>query len=371
VGTGALTPTTLAGSALWRETGWSEIPAGRRRGAAGEIRLSANENALGISQEARRAIVEGIDDANRYPFAAKTALARTLADRHGVAPESVLLTNGSTEMIQVVVQALRTQDLHVVVADPTFEDILEFAEPQASRVVKVPLRADFAHDLEAMERAADEAPGPVLVYVCNPNNPTGTLTSSEGVDAWIGRAPDNVYFLVDEAYFEFVEDAGYHSALRWIADNPRVVVARTFSKVHGMAGMRLGYGVAHPRLMARLRPWAPTTNTNQLALVAAAASLEDGGHVRRSLDSNREARAILVEALGELGLSHLPSHTNFVMHEITGDLGAYRNRMRESGFLVGRPFPPLTGHNRLSLGTPEEMVAFVETLREFRTRGWV
>jgi histidinol-phosphate aminotransferase len=338
---------------------------------AGEIRLSANENALGIAPSARQAIIDGIVDANRYPFGAKTALRRELAARHEVAPESILLTNGSTEMIQVVVQALRTPELHVVVADPTFEDILEFAEPQASQVVKVPLRDDFAHDLSAMERAASRAPGPVLVYVCNPNNPTGTLTPSGAVDQWIARAPENVYFLVDEAYYEFVEDPGYHSALPWIAENPRVVVARTFSKVHGMAGMRLGYGIAHPELMSRMRPWAPSTNTNQLALVAATASLEDEGHVSRSLEANREARQILVEALDELGLEHLPSHTNFVMHEISGDLGPYRNRMRESGFLVGRPFPPLTGHNRLSLGLPEEMVAFVETLREFRTRGWV
>ena len=138
MGAGALAPSALAGAGRWAETGWTDIPVGRPRGAAGEIRLSANENALGISPAARQAIIDGIGSANRYPFAAKMSLGRTLAERHGLEPESVLLTNGSTEMIQVVVQALRTPDLRVVVADPTFEDILEFAEPQASEVVKVP-----------------------------------------------------------------------------------------------------------------------------------------------------------------------------------------------------------------------------------------
>lgn len=371
MGAGALAPSAVAGAGRWAETGWKDIPVGRARGAAGEIRLSANENALGISPAARQAIIDGIGSANRYPFAAKMSLGRTLAERHGVEPESVLLTNGSTEMIQVVVQALRTPDLRVVVADPTFEDILEFAEPQASEVVKVPLLPDRAHDLDAMERVASEGSAPILAYVCNPNNPTGTLTPSADVDRWIASAPENVFFLIDEAYFEFVESDGYHSALSWIHENPRVVLARTFSKVHGMAGMRLGYGVAHPDFMAQLRPWAPTTNTNQLALVAAAASLDDPDHVRRSLDANTEAKTILTDTLDELGLAHLPSHTNFVMHEIKGDLTLYRNRMRESGFLVGRPFPPFTEHNRLSLGLPEEMTAFVETLRGFRDRGWV
>jgi histidinol-phosphate aminotransferase len=338
---------------------------------ADPIRLSANENGLGLSPKAREAVIAGIPGANRYPFAGKESLAEKLADRHGVERDAILLTNGSTELIQVVVQALRTPALQVVLADPTFEDLLEFAVPQDTPVVKVPLTQDYAHDLQAMERATLAHTGPSLVYICNPNNPTGTLTSSAAVDAWISRAPENVFFLVDEAYFEYVEDSDYHSCERWTKANPRVVVARTFSKVHGMAGMRLGYGIAHPDTMAWLRPWAPGTNTNHLALVAGSASLDDPGHVTHSLRSNGESRAIVLDVLEELGLSHLPSHTNFIMHEIRSDLREYRSRMEDAGFLVGRPFPPLLGHNRLSLGLPEEMEAFAATLRDFRTHGWI
>jgi histidinol-phosphate aminotransferase len=150
-----------------------------------------------------------------------------------------------------------------------------------------------------------------------------------------------------------------------------VVVVRTFSKIYGMAGMRLGYGVAHPDTVRHLEQFAADTNTNELALRAGLASLHDSGLVTRGVQSNARAAAILGECLDELGLEALPSHTNFVMHRINGDLRAYINRMAEHNIQVGRPFPPMLSYNRVSLGLPEEMERFAETLREFRSNGWV
>jgi histidinol-phosphate aminotransferase len=210
-----------------------------------------------------------------------------------------------------------------------------------------------------------------MVFVCNPNNPTGTLTPCDEVEAWIAAADERVTFVVDEAYFEFAQDPRYRSAAPLIASRPNLVVVRTFSKIHAMAGLRLGYALAQPATIQRLRLFSCGNNANELALVAGRVSLGDNEFHERTLASNREARAILVDALDSLGLTHLPSHTNFVMHQIRGELTEYIARMREAGFQVGRPFPPMLDHSRVSLGLPSEMERFVEALRGFRARSWV
>jgi histidinol-phosphate aminotransferase len=157
--------------------------------------------------------------------------------------------------------------------------------------------------------------------------------------------------------------------LAW--ENPNVVVARTFSKVYGMAGLRLGYGIAHPETARALQAFAAGTNCNHLALVAGLAALRDGDWVEKSILANLESRQIAYRVLDELGLEYLPSHTNFVMHRISGDLRQYINRMREEGIRVGRPFPPMLDFNRCSFGLSEEMERFAETLRGFRRKGWI
>ncbi len=258
-----------------------------------------------------------------------------------------------------------------MLAEPTYEDAPWYAGPFDIRLAKVPLASDYAHDLERMREAAHAATGPVLVYLCNPNNPTGTLTPSAAIDAWIESAPENMYFLVDEAYYDYVRDTRYWSAVKWVPERPNVIVARTFSKVYGMAGIRLGYAMTHPETAQRVRRFRVRNNANHFAIVAGLASLQDAAFVRQSLEVNERGKAILYGTLEDLGLEYLPTHTNFVMHRISGELQAYRRRMRELGIWVGRPFPPMLDHCRLSIGTPAEMETFAEVLRSFRNEGWV
>ncbi len=334
------------------------------------IRLSSNENPLGLSDAARRAIAEGLDQANRYPGEWRTRLIAALAAKHQVKPEQIVLGNGSTEVLQMLVQA-GGPDVTVIVADPTFEDVPRYAERIGVRVEKVPLAAGYTHDLGRMKEIAERAGGPVLVYVCNPNNPTGTVTPSAEVDRWIESAPERVTFAVDEAYFEFADDPSYWSAQKWIETHPNVVVVRTFSKIYAMAGMRLGYAIAHPTGAARLERFAAGNNANQLALAAGLASLGDDGFAQKSLAVNREGKQMLAHCLEELGLEYLPSQANFMMHRIQGELTAYNARMRERGIVVGRPFPPMLTFSRVSIGLPEEMRTFTDALRSFRQQGWV
>lgn len=348
----------------------SVLSASPRVLADGSVRLSSNENPLGISPAARTAIVEGLDLANRYPGASKAPVVDALAAKHGVRPENILMGNGSTEVNQMFVQLFAR--VRLVTATPTYEDIGRYAAPFALPVTQVPLRADFSHDLDRMKEVVDRSDGTTVVYICNPNNPTATITRSAEIDSWISSAPDNVYFLMDEAYYEYAEaDSSYWSALKFVPQNPNVIVVRTFSKIFGMAGMRLGYAVAHEDTIGRVGSIASYNNTNHFACVAALASLQDDSLVQHSVDVNAQARTILEDALDELDIERLPSHTNFLMHRIQGELQDYIGRMREKGWLVGRPFSPMLSYNRVSFSLPEHMAQFAETLREFRSHGYV
>jgi len=353
--------------------GLALLSAPRRAGAAppGDVlRLNFNENPLGLSPAARRAVIDGLPEGNRYPAAARADLERTLAELHGVGPEHLVVGAGSTDVLRMAVQASAAPHARFVIADPTFEDIEGYGMRFGVAPVKVPLTRDGGHDLDRMRRATAGI-APALVFLCNPNNPTGTLTPSAHIDAWIADARRNVRFIVDEAYFEYVDDPSYWSALAWVKDRPNVIVIRTFSKIYGMAGMRLGYGIAHPETAAALRRHQGRNNVSHVTLVAALASLRDQDLVPRARAANREARDILLHVLEELGLEHLPSHTNFVMHQVPGDLETYIERMREHDVLVGRPFAPMLAWSRVSLGTPAEMERFATVLREFREKGWV
>jgi histidinol-phosphate aminotransferase len=369
------TSLAAAATSLAPWTGFMATPRGAARPrpsrlAPSPIRLSSNENPLGLSAAARQAIADGLNDANRYPGEWRRRLVAALAAKHGVTPEQIVLGNGSTEVLQMLVQAAGA-DATIIVADPTFEDVPRYAERIGVRVEKIPLASGYVHDLARMRDAASRAAGPVLVYLCNPNNPTGTITPSADVDRWIGSAPERVTFAADEAYFEYASHPSYWSAQKWIETHPNVIVVRTFSKIYAMAGMRLGYAIAHPAAAERLERYSAGNNANQLALAAGLASLGDDGFAQKSLAVNREGLQALYRCLEDLHIEYLPSHTNFVMHRIVGDLMAYNARMRERGIQVGRPFPPMLDYSRVSIGLPEEMRVFTETLESFRQQGWV
>ena len=366
--------TGLAFGAVGMSGGLSLLPefahASPKASTDGTLRLNSNENPFGIAPAARSAIIDNLGEANRYPRTIRTDMVEALATLHGVKPENIVLGNGSTEVLQMSVQALAKPGAKLVLADPTFEDVPRYASPYTYDLQKVPLDSNYAHDIGRMKEIVDASSGRALVYICNPNNPTGTLTPSAGIDAWIESAADDVYFLVDEAYYEYCTDAGYWSCVKFV-DDPNVIVTRSFSKIYGMAGMRLGYAVTHEKTAAMLREYIASSNANYLALAAGHASLKDTEIISRSRKVNAEGIRILHEALDEASLEYLPSYTNFVMHRINGEQDVYRERMAEAGVKVGRNFPPMFNFNRLSIGTPSEMEQFASILRDFHKKGWV
>ena len=366
VGIAALPGTALArGAEPW--TSWMAPPAQDTT-----LRLDHNANPLGIPPRARTALLEAMEDVPHYPGPERGLLIDRLAELHRVGADQVVLGSGSTEVIRIAVHAHASPQSRILQASPTYENAMRYAEPFPYRIEQVPLTSDFAHDVERMKRMAERWPEPTVVYICNPNNPTGTLTSSAQLDDWFSSAPDNVFFIVDEAYFPFVDDPSYWSAEGWANERSNVLVTRTFSKLYGIAGLRIGYGICAAETASRLRPYANRSNPNTLAVVGAIAALEEEGWQERSLRTWAECKEVVTTGLDELGLDYFQSHTAFLFHEIRGDQALYIRRMREHGILVGRRFPPMLSYNRLSLSAmPEELGRVVDTLRTFRRRGWV
>jgi histidinol-phosphate aminotransferase len=350
------------------ERSWAGLAGASRQ--SGPLRLMYNENPLGLSPRAWQAVLDAKGYANLYPEEQHEKLVTMLAERLGVKPANLVVGNGSTEILQMAIQAAAGPGVPLVLADPTYEDIMVYQAPHAFEVIRVPLDARMAHDLGRMREIVDGARRPAVVYVCNPNNPTGTITSSRALDAWIEEAPETTLFLMDEAYYEYADDPDYWSAAKFI-DRPNVVTIRTFSKIFAMAGMRLGYAIAHPDTAARLNQFILTVSTNAFALAAGIASMEDTELVPRSVALNAESKRITQATLDQLGLEYLPTQANFLMHRVKGDVRPYIASMLEAGIRVGRPFPPMDEWNRVSFGLPEHMERWSEAIRGLRRTGVV
>jgi histidinol-phosphate aminotransferase len=336
------------------------LPPSAPAAPAGPIRLHSNENPLGPSPAARRAMQAAFDQGCRYPNGAYPELEEAIAEQEGLTPDHVVLGAGSHEVLRMTAMAYGLEDGEIVTGHPTYEGLENYAATIGASVARVPLDDDLQLDLEAIERRVTPATG--LVYLCNPNNPTGSLVASGKVRAFCEAVGPRATVLVDEAYHELVEAPGYTSMVPLVAAGENVIVSRTFSKVHALAGLRVGYGLAPPEIVRRLREFRTGSGVNVLGVAAALASYHDEAFLRASRHGNAAARDYTVRVLEEAGYRCLPSHTNFVFFHLGSDVGTFRRRMQERGILVGRPFPPMTDWCRVSLGTLDEMKAFAAAL---------
>ena len=344
------------------------------------LELNANENSLGMSASAKQAIIESLGEGFRYPDNPRAALISKIATIHGVAENQISLGNGSTENMRAVIQMLQHKALkegkafQMVIPVPTFDCAEMYANSIGVPVVKIPLTAEnYDYDFDELQRAADDFDGISLLYICNPNNPTGIITSTEKLKNWVSYAPDNHYFLLDQAYLEYVSDPSFESGIEWLKQglSDNLIVIHTFSKLCALAGMRVGYAISNPQAIETVEAFMSMDNTNLSGAVAAIATLNDAAFLELSLRNTNQSRQMIETVLDDLGLRYLPSQTNFIFHEIKGDLKTYIDRMRDNGIKVGREFPPVTGFNRLTLGTPDEMEVFIKVLKTFREKGWV
>ncbi|HUM01218.1 MAG TPA: histidinol-phosphate transaminase [Thermoanaerobaculia bacterium] len=329
---------------------------------ADAILLNSNENPYGPSPKAVGAYAQAGSLANRYPDALEDEMRAAIARHHGVAPDQVVLGCGSSEILQMADEAFAGPLRRVVAAEPTFEAVLLYAKAIRAEGVKVPITADFRHDLPKMAVAAADGAG--LVYVCNPNNPTGTIVPGDELAAFVASVPPTVTILVDEAYHHFVEDPRYRSAVELLGKAPNVVVARTFSKIYGMAGLRLGYAVGSKERIAAMADFASFSNANAGVLAAALASLAEEDLVPKQRKLMNDTRRRLVAEMTSQGRRTIPSETNFVMIDVGGDVAPVIAAFRKRNILVGRKFPSLPNWLRVTIGKPDEMQAFTAALSE-------
>jgi histidinol-phosphate aminotransferase len=322
-----------------------------------EVRLNANENPFGPSPAAMRAMTEALSLAPRYPDAQEEGLVADLAHLHGVTTDQILLGIGSSDLLRLAASAFLGPGRTAVMADPTFEIIALHGGAWGATLRRVPLTAAYAHDLEKMD-------GGSLVYICNPNNPTATITPKAAMRAFLDRTPASTIVVVDEAYHHYATSSDYESVLPLIATHPNLVVVRTFSKIYALAGLRCGYAVAQKALIEKLQGQQQFNVSNIMALVAARASVTDPRHAAAAQKQNSDTKAWLSKELGKMGLTHLPSEANFMMIDLGTDIGPLNKAMREKNVHVGRRFPAMPKHMRITIGTPEEMRRFTTALRE-------
>jgi len=323
-------------------------------------KLASNENPLGCGPLAARALA-GVSPGAvaRYPDGDGAALKRALARSLGVEPGHILLGNGSNEVLELVAQLFLGPGVACVYSRHAFVVYRLATLARGARPVEVPDK-DFGHDLDAMAAACQD-PEVRLAYVANPNNPTGSWHEPKAVRGFLEAVPPGVMVILDEAYHEYVED-GPGDSIGWVAEFDNLMVTRSFSKIHGLAALRIGYGIANPELAGTLNRIRQPFNVNALAQAAARAALEDVEFVARSKEANRDALRKIEGALDRLGIARAPTRANFVMAGFADAAGAYAHLLSDG--LITRPLESqgLPGHLRITTGAPEENDRLVASL---------
>ena len=336
--------------------------------AATVVRLSSNENPYGPSPAALKAMTDGFGLAWRYPDEYADMLAEDLAKLNNVPAEQVLLGDGSGEILKLCAATFTSREKKLVTANPTFESIARHAGVAGAEVARIDLTPDYRHDLSQMLAATKGTVGVFgsgagLVYICNPNNPTASITPKREISEFLAKVSPATIVLVDEAYHHYVETNDYESVIPLVKQYPNLIVARTFSKIYGMAGLRCGYCVTQRENIARLRTHQIFDSVNIMALVAARASLADTEHIAQGRKLNSEVKKNICAELDTLGYRYIPSHANFIMIDLRREVRPIISALRARGVQVGRLFPALPNFLRVTIGTAPEMKQFLSAFR--------
>ncbi|HUQ49812.1 MAG TPA: aminotransferase class I/II-fold pyridoxal phosphate-dependent enzyme [Terriglobales bacterium] len=353
-----------AGAAAAALTLPTELFAGQEPSRApspgGPILLNSNENPYGPWPSLIDAMKTAARHAHRYPDDAHGPLIERIAALHRVSPEQVVIGCGSGEILRICGECFTSPELGLVTAAPTFEALARYASMRNHPVRKLPLNSLFEHDLPAMAASSKGKDG--LVFICNPNNPTASITPRKKIDEYLSTLRGKEMVLIDEAYHHFSLNASdYTSYLDKPVNNDRVIVSRTFSKIYGLAGLRVGYAIAAPEVARRMRQSALPDGVNIIAAMCANFALTDLPGLASAIKRNEVDRADFQAELAKRGLKAIPSQGNFVMMETGRPIREVIAHFRQNNVAIGRPFPPLETHARISLGTPEEMKVFWKT----------
>jgi histidinol-phosphate aminotransferase len=323
------------------------------------VKLASNENPRGPSPAVRAAIAAATDDLSRYPDGDGFELKAALSARHRVSPFQLVLGNGSNDILELATQAFLRPGDHAVYSRHAFVVYPLATQARGATGIEVPAR-DYAHDLPAMRAAI--TPQTRIVFIANPNNPTGTWIEPEPLRAFVASVPNDVLVVLDEAYNEYLEPAQHAESAAWVADHPNLIVSRTFSKAYGLAALRVGYGIMDPKVADMMNRVRQPFNVNALAQAAAVAALADTAYVDESRALNRAGMRELTEGVRALGLTYVPSHANFLLIRVGNAAHVYQ-RLLEQGVIVR----PVAGYGlpeflRVTVGLPTENRRFLDAI---------
>jgi histidinol-phosphate aminotransferase len=328
----------------------------RELGISNSIKLASNENPLGPSPAAIAAIKDSFGDLNRYPDGAGYYLKKALAEKFSVAEDELILGNGSNELLDIAVRTFMQKGDEAVMATPSFVVYSMAVQAVGGKPVQVQLR-NFTHDLVSM--AAAISTRTKMVFIANPNNPTGTINTKGEFQALMEAVPDSVLVVLDEAYFEYVANPDYADSMKYLRSKKNVLILRTFSKIYGLAGLRIGYGIAKPEVLNDMNRLREPFNTNTIAQRAALGALNDSVHISHSKNINEAGKTYLYSELDSLGVKYVRTEANFLYIPVEKAVDVYERLLR-SGVII-RPMGP--NAIRVTIGLPEENRRFIESFR--------
>ncbi len=334
----------------------------REYGIRDAIKLASNENPLGVGHLAQEAMRRCIADISLYPDGNGFTLKTTLAEKLGVSRNMITLGNGSSEILELVARTFVTPENQVLFSEHAFAVYPILTQSIGAEALVTPAK-NWGHDLDAMQAAITDRTR--LVFVTNPNNPTGTWLTKSELHRFLSAVPDHVIVVVDEAYFEYVTEAEYPNAIEWLDEFPNMIVTRTFAKIHGLAGLRIGYGISHPALADLLNRVRQPFNCNSMALAAAEAALHDEAHVQKSIDVNSAGMAQLTAAFDRLGLQFIPSVGNFISVAFEKPGTEVYEALLRKGVII-RPVGvyDMPYHLRATIGTEEQNARLISALED-------
>ena len=325
--------------------------------------LSSNENPFGPSEKTLEAMTYAFKYSMRYGYPDNNVTQR-IADGHGVERENILMGAGSGEILEVVGLTYLGHGKKVIGVEPSYSSVYRHASGIDADTVLLPLESSHRQNIERMVDATNRHYRDVgFVYVCNPNNPTGITITAREIEFLLDNIPDDVPVLIDEAYHHFVDDPEYEASIKYVIEGRRVIVARTFSKIYGMAGMRIGFAIAPPDMIEEMQAYS-TGSVNALARWGAVAGMEDTAAAQAVLEHNRRWREQTISDLEGFGYESIASNTNFFMVDLRTEVAPIRRAFRDRGVAVGRDFPPMLDHLRVSIGTEEEMGRFMNAFED-------
>lgn len=330
------------------------------------VKLASNENPWGASPKALAALKENTIELNRYPEGSCFYLNKALAKKLGVGEDNLIFGNGSDEIIEIIVKTYLGRDDEVIISEGAFIRFWMGAKLMGSKIVQTRM-FDFSHNLEFIAEAI--TPQTRLVFIANPNNPTGTMNTKQEMDVFLEKLPPDVLVVIDEAYHGYITSNDYPQTLEYLKKGANIVILRTFSKIYGLAGLRLGYGIGKPEIIRDLNRVRPPFNVNSVAQAAGLAALEDDEWIRKCRDLNEEGKQYLYGGLDEMGLRYIPSMTNFILVDVKEDARLVFENLLKEGVIV-RPMNGYGFNNfiRVTIGRPEENEEFIKALKKIKKK---